>query len=47
MLNEGGANADVIAEINTECVTRGSIRRLRPGMWLNDEIINFEMKLIN
>jgi hypothetical protein len=28
-------------------ITRGSIDRLRPGKWLNDEIINAYIRLIN
>jgi hypothetical protein len=28
-------------------ITRGSIERLRPGKWLNDEIINAYIRLVN
>jgi Ulp1 family protease len=48
--NKGAAAADEVVIRNDEAnyfVTRGSIERLRPGKWLNDEIINAYIRLIN
>ena len=47
MLNDEGAGADAIAEINQQSVIHGSIHCLRPGKLLNDEVVNFEMTLLN
>ena len=47
---KGAAAADEVVIRNDEAnyfVTRGSIERLRPGKWLNDEIINAYIRLIN
>ena len=44
-LNDEGSNNYVIGEINH--TVRGSIKRLRPKTWLNDEVANFEMALLN
>jgi sentrin-specific protease 1 len=37
----GGAADGVMQSEGTDSVYRKSIRRLRPGKWLNDEVINF------
>ena len=36
-----GPQHEIIAEIGNDTVTRQSIQRLRPGAWLNDEVIHF------
>lgn len=36
-----GLQHEIIAEIDSDTVTRQSVQRLRPGVWLNDEIIHF------
>ena len=47
-LFEGKGQADdVIAIIGTETIFRGPLRRLRPGVWLNDELVNFQMHVMN
>jgi Ulp1 family protease len=46
--NKGAADEVVIRNDEANYfVTRGSIERLRPGKWLNDEIINAYIRLIN
>ena len=47
MLNDKGADADQIAEICTDFVNRHSLHSIRPKVWLNVKLINFEMTLLN
>ncbi|KAI5124452.1 hypothetical protein M0805_008336 [Coniferiporia weirii] len=37
----------VVSKVGREQVSHTDLRRLRPGVWLNDEIINFYGQLIN
>ena len=39
-----GDDKDVLAVCDSDSVTRESMRRLQPGEWLNDEIINYFVK---
>ena len=41
---QNGEDGDVLARQDNESVTRGSLRTLDPGTWLNDEIIAFYLK---
>jgi sentrin-specific protease 1 len=41
------AKSGVISKIAKEQVSDSDIRRLRPGQWLNDEVINFYGQLIS
>ena len=41
-----GPKDEAIAELNGNSVNRKSMTRLPPGLWLNDEIINFYMSLL-
>ena len=36
-----GPEHEVIAQVGTDSVQRGSIQRLQPGEWLNDEVIHY------
>jgi len=52
-LNENGSKAEIVAEVESDTVTRGSIQRLRredsltdEQMWLNDEIISIFFKML-
>ena len=38
---EKGPPADIIASHDCDSVKRGSMQTLRPGYWLNDEVINY------
>ena len=40
---EKGHGTDVIAVAGIETVHRSSLRRLRPKVWLNNELVNFQM----
>ena len=40
-----GPAEQVIAKVGNDSVQRGSVRRLRPGKWLNDESINYFLKI--
>ncbi|CAN0140566.1 unnamed protein product, partial [Laminaria digitata] len=40
----GGSDGDVIVRAFNDLVTKGSMRTLRPGEWLGDEVINVYMK---
>ena len=42
----GGAPTEELAELNNVPVSRRDIATLRPGEWLNDEVINFYMELL-
>ena len=46
-LNHGGDENEIVGELGNNSVARSSLKRLRPGEWLNDEIINFAMVLLN
>lgn len=41
-----GQNDDIMAIAGTDSVQRQSIRKLRPGIWLNDEIVNCYFTLL-
>ena len=41
-----GPEADQIASTGTDSVQRSSMRKLRPGEWLNDEVIHFFYKML-
>ncbi len=53
LTSKKAGNADQIAEvvINNEkanyFITRGSLERLKPSKWLNDEILNAYISLVN
>lgn len=42
----GSSDSDIIATIDTDSIQRGSIRKLQPGQWLNDEVIHFYLTLL-
>ena len=46
LLSADGESTEKIAEFQSDIVTRESIRKLNPGVWLNDEIINFQIFLL-
>ena len=37
----------MISIIGPATINRASLRRLKPGVWLNDELVNSQMHLIN
>ena len=39
-----GDKSEILAKLGTDSVQRGSMWTLRPGEWLNDEIINYFLK---
>mmetsp|Transcript_12004 Transcript_12004/g.15563 ORF Transcript_12004/g.15563 Transcript_12004/m.15563 type:complete len:423 (+) Transcript_12004:82-1350(+) len=43
-LTRKGASNDVVATVSNAEITRKSFKRLRPGKWLDDEIINAYLK---
>lgn len=45
-LYDDGPPENIIATVGTDSVTRRSFRRLRPGIWLDDELINCYFSLI-
>ena len=47
MLKDKGSDDNAIGEINQDVILRGLIQCLRPRKWLNDEIENFNMTLLN
>ena len=47
MLNDEGLDSDIIAQIWTETVNWRSLHTLRPKTWLKDDIIKFEMTILN
>ena len=40
-----GADEDTMARTGTDIVTRTSMHTLRPGTWLNDEVIHFMLRM--
>ena len=47
LFQESGNFYDVIAIIGLETINRDSLQRLKPVLWLNDELVNSQMHLIN
>ena len=49
MKNGGHFSSDVVInnEVDNYRITKGSLERLQPGKWFNDEIINAYVNLIN
>jgi len=43
-INGAGPNDQILSRHGRESVTRGSMRRLRPGIWLDDLSINYYLK---
>ena len=39
-----GNSTDILASLGNDSVTRKSMQTLRPGQWLNDEVINYFLK---
>ncbi|GKY91291.1 hypothetical protein MPSEU_000101500 [Mayamaea pseudoterrestris] len=42
-----GPNTEVIAKIGSDTCQRGSIQRLQPGEWLNDEVIHYFLIMLS
>jgi len=42
----GGNGREIIATSETDSVQRDSLRRLRPGVWLNDEVIHYFLLML-
>lgn len=45
ILGDGNPNEVMVSKFNVD-ITRDKMRCLRPGQWLNDEVINFYFKLL-
>jgi hypothetical protein len=43
----GTRDDDVISTVGTDTIQRGSIRKLQPAQWLNDEVIHFYLTLLS
>jgi Ulp1 protease family, C-terminal catalytic domain len=43
---EGGASTDIIAQTDTDSCQRKSLCSLRPGAWLNDEVIHYFLVML-
>jgi len=43
-IHGSGPDSEVLVKNESDSVTRGSMRTLKPGIWLNDEIINYYLK---
>ena len=40
------ADTEIVAEISSVTVKRMDFKRLRPGVWVNDEIVNLYIELL-
>jgi len=45
-LSGPGNGTEIIAQTDTDTCQRDSIRKLRPGCWLNDEVIHFFLQML-
>ncbi|KAF2071588.1 hypothetical protein CYY_007097 [Polysphondylium violaceum] len=47
IFKRGGDDEEVVSKVGANICTRSDIRLLGPGKWLNDEIINFYLIMLN
>lgn len=43
-INGAGPEGEIVAKLGSDSIQRSSMQTLRPGIWLNDEVINFFLK---